>query len=70
MSEGTWITFVTGHQALPGRRMRWNEHASHVWTVQEKAMRGGREYILFAEGSLVRVEEAKRKRWQIEVWVP
>jgi hypothetical protein len=63
----TWITFITGHQAHPGRRMRWNEQASHIWTVQGRERRGGIDYILFAEGRLVRAEEAKRKRWQIEV---
>jgi hypothetical protein len=63
----TWITFITGHQALPGRRMRWNEQAKYIWTVQGRETRGGIDYILFAEGRLVRVEEAKRKRWQIEV---
>lgn len=67
MTERTWITFITAHQAQPGRRMRWDEDARHVWTVQERVMRGGREYILFTEGSLIRSEEATRARWQIEV---
>lgn len=62
-----WVTFITEYQAQPGRRMRWNEHASHVWTVKERVICRGRQHIVFAEGGTVPVQEARRKRWQVEV---
>lgn len=67
MVERTWVTFITEHQAQPGRRMRWGEGASHVWTVKESVISRGRHHIVFAEGSTVQIAKLKRQRWQIEV---
>lgn len=68
MTTPTWVTFITPHQALPGRRMRVDE-GSQVWTVKERVLSGRprREHILWAEGGGIPAAFARRKRWQIEV---
>lgn len=68
MPERTWVTFITPHQAQPGRRMRVDE-GSPVHTVKERVFSGRprREHILWAEGGGIPAAFARRKRWQIEV---
>lgn len=68
MTERTWVTFTSADQARPGRRMRSNEHASHMWTVEKSRRLQGHAYIFF-NGVVGALEIAwiKRQRWQIEV---
>jgi hypothetical protein len=68
MTERTWVTFITPHQALPGRRIRIDAD-NQVWTVKERIFLGQprREHILCTDGSTIPVSFARRKRWQIEV---
>ncbi|MGH8572083.1 MAG: hypothetical protein ACREX8_05850 [Gammaproteobacteria bacterium] len=68
MAERTWVTFITPHQAQPGRRMRVDE-GNPVRTVKDRVRFDRREHILFADGSTVPAAFARRKRWQIEVWL-
>ena len=70
MPERTWVTFITPHQVQPGRRMRVGE-GTQVWTVKERVLSGRprREHILWVEGGSIPVAFARKKRWQIEVWV-
>jgi hypothetical protein len=72
MPERTWVTFIVGAQAQPGRKMRVGEGTSQVWTVKERVLSGRppREHIVWAEGGGIPVAFARRKRWQIEVWAP
>jgi hypothetical protein len=69
MPERRWVTFITPHQAQPGRRMRVDE-GNPVRTVKDRVRVEGREHILFADGSTIPVAFARRKRWQIEASVP
>ena len=64
-----WVTLIVGEQAQPGRRIRPGPHASHVWTVKERVMSGGRQHIVFTEGGAIPVARARKQRWQVEVWV-
>lgn len=70
MTERRWVTFVTPHQALPGRRMRIGP-GGKVWTVKERVVAGSprREQILWAEGGGITASFARKKRWEIEVWL-
>ena len=68
MTERTWVTFITAHQAQPGRRMRVDE-GSPVLMVKERVLCGRREHIVWAEGGGIPVAFARKRRWQIEVWV-
>jgi hypothetical protein len=69
MPERTWVVFVVGAQAQPGRKMRVDE-GSPVVTVKERVLSGRREHIVWAEGGSVSVAFARRKRWQVEVLGP
>lgn len=55
---------------MPGRRMRVAE-GSPVYTVMERLVCGRprREYIKWAECGGIPAEFARKRRWQIEVWV-
>ena len=68
MAERRWVVFITPHQAQPGRRMRVDE-GSPERTVKERVRIDQREHILFADGSTIPAAFARRKRWQIEVWI-
>lgn len=68
MPNRTWVTFIVGAQAQPGRRMRVDE-GNPVRTVKDRGRFDRREHILFADGSTVPTAFARQKRWQIEVWV-
>jgi hypothetical protein len=68
MTERTWVTFIVGAQALPGRRIRVDE-GNPVRTVKGRVRVDQREHILFADGSTIPVAFARKRRWQIEVWV-
>jgi hypothetical protein len=69
MPERRWVTFIAPEQAQVGRRMRVDE-GSPVVIVKERAFSGRREQIVWLQGGSVSVAFARRKRWQIEVWVP
>jgi hypothetical protein len=68
VTEPRWVVFVVGAQAQPGRRMRVDE-GSPVWTVKERVLSGRREHILFAEGVTIPTAFARKRRWQVEVWL-
>ena len=70
MPARTWVTFITPEQAQPGRRMRVGE-GSPVFTVMERLVCGRprREHIKWAEGGGIPVAFARRKRWQVEIWI-
>jgi hypothetical protein len=70
MAERRWVTFITPHQAQVGRKMRVDE-GSPVLTVAARMFCGAprREHIIWAEGGGIPAAFARRKRWQIEVWV-
>jgi hypothetical protein len=68
MTERRWVVFVVGAQAQVGRRMRVDE-GSPVLTVKERVLSGRREHIVWAEGGGIPVAFARRKRWQVEIWL-